>query len=572
MYSMKDIITITKQANNQSVNLTRVAYLFSQQGRESSCHLNSWLNLKILLSLRANNIVKIKEELKTNVDLDLTQSGYSIEQWIGLTFSAQIAWQRAFAKLTNPPVSAAANNFTKYQLELAEQGIYFEKIYTAAQKQYYRAALNPLQNLQRFLFTPYHFIDPVDQPEALYKSLPIFSDGGQVYIYDIDSNDYVILPEARVLDLALGPAKVTERESVKLTGQAEIFLPVLNKYYLLSTKQQQYLQLPAGVQLHCDKLKPFESKFKYGFSAMYLPEQAKHQVYYHVGLYQLILLALGVDRENNSITATHPLYAAYQAFINEMAADLSNPWAAPEFCKANFFEYQLAEIFKKHPALTQKAIAAIKFMPTTWEYYQQLANLYDSDQLTNRVNLATKYQYLPGEAQILAYSFSMCLRLVWAAAINQKSFRAFLEVPKSLLALTKLPGFPKAKNVLNKAYSKSVLSTDGSKLSFVEVWQEVYACLRQACPQTDFVSFNGHGAVISFADDVLQQQQATVGFYEQAQVTADLKIAIIDSLYANHIKPFYAQNIEKDSHDNQQSKTNQSAGLPYLGAEIVSSA
>lgn len=483
-------------------------FLFAQQGRESSCHLVSWFNLSLLRKLRKTNV-----NLLNAMTVKRQELWKKTDQWHAVTYQGIVAWQKAMASLTN-----GSSAFRNYQDELQANAIHFDKIYTKEQKPFWKSSLNPLQNLIRFLFTPYTFINPIDHTDVLFKALPIFSNGNQVYLHDNNQQDFTILTEH-------------PKNKEAPTGFSLIHLPNLKQSFLLNKDQQEYLQLPNEAVLHVDKLKRTESDYTHGYGYMFLPEQAKTNIYYHIGVYQLMLFALGIDQNNNLINDQHLDFKAQQDLKTTMA---NTPWGFNDFKKENLFEYNLAKIFKENTTLADKAIASINGIHNTFHHYQELDKLYDSNCLDSRQSLKEKKQFLPCKEQILAYAFSMCLRLIWAAAISQKAMQSVMEIPKQLLPLTRLPGFIKAKDVIASALQKDCCGNN-----VFTVWHEIIEELlaNRTEDEMDFVSFNGHGNVISFADDVLSLQSNMK--FSHPEIIKELKFAVVDSLYSKSLKPFY---------------------------------
>lgn len=491
-------------------------YLFPQQGNDSVCHCLFIFNFVLLKQIKA----KLKN-----------YSWRTQEEWIGMTFSGIAAWQSAMNKLTNPNVNENLA-FSKYQQVLLQQGIHLDNIYTDSGKIYYKSSLNPLKNLQKIWLSPYHFVCAKNHPEVVEKTLPLYSDGRNHFIFDIKQQGYKKLQAiVNYFDdlsgnlLCLSSSNFNNNKvCLKLTAQDQQYLGVSNYSYLEAYK----------INYSVNK----KLKFKYGYKYQYLPEQAKQNIYFHVGLFQLLNLAMGIDRDNNIIDQYHSLYPVYVNLREEMTRHPDNPWGLPEFNANNSLEYHLAELFKKNSKLMQEVIQVNKYPFNTFEHYENLDNLYNSKDKKNRRSLSTRKLLLPGKEQMLAYSFSQSLLTVWIAAVSEKALYSVLELPIYLRFI-----FYFANRVYHKKILKTVYKNRSGIRSFINIWQDIKQQLQQQ-GITELFSFDGHGVVISFAEDLIAMQHNNMDIVAP-DLMRDLGFTVIDSLYADVVKPWYA--IEKSN-------------------------
>ena len=507
-------------------------YLFPQQARDSTCHCLIIFNFALLQKIKAGII---KHGWRTQ------------EDWIGITFPGIVAWQQAMDRLTNPKIGDNIA-FHQYQQNLFQNGIHLDQIYTASGRKYYKSELNPLKNLQKIWLSPYHFVCTENHPDVIEKTLPLYSDGKEDFIFDIKKNCYQKLEP--IID-----------HGIEVNNQHIIYLSSSNKMFKLTEEYKNYLNLPNYTCLTAYPFTSSSAQFKYGYKYQYLPKQAKENVYFHVGLFQLLNLAMGIDRENNFIDKHHELYLVYKNLRDEMTKSSDNPWGLPEFNAQNSLEYHVTEIFKKDPDFMQEVIDVNSYPFNTFEHYEQLDNLYNSRDKKNRKSLADQKQLLPCKEQMLAYSFSQALLVVWAAALSEEALYAVLELPMILRPILYFANINYQKNIFRSVYNKSVNNSDDNKhstKSFMLVWKKIKEIL-QAKGLTELFSFDGHGVVISFSEDlmIMQNDHMSVSYPE---IIADLGFTVIDSLYSEKVKPWYVANHDINPHQmpikiNPRSKT-----------------
>ncbi len=486
-------------------------YLFPQQANDSVCHCLVIFNFALLQKVRMGKAI---------------YTWRTQEDWIGVTFSGIVAWQKAMERLTNPK-DGENHAFSEYQKYILEHGIHLDRIYTDSGRKYYRSSLNPLKNLQKVWLSPYHFVCAQNHPEAVEKTLPLYSDGENYFIFDIKSGSYQILEEADTNYINLA-------ENLIYLSGAKV---ENGKFLKLKKEHQEYLELP---NYSCLMAVPINhrgvhsKKFIYGYKYQYLPEQAKQNVYFHVGLFQLLNLAMGIDQENNLIDQHHKLYPVYSNLRAEMTKHPDNPWGIPEFKAENSLEYHLAELFKQNQTLMEEVIKINKYPFNTYEHYEHLDYLYNSKDQKSRQTLAKQKLLLPGKEQMLAYSFSQSLLTIWTAAVSEKALYAVLELPKVLRFVLYFFNADYHKKILRTVYE----SKPATK-SFIAIWQEIKQILQKKGIQELF-SFDGHGVVVSFSEKLIAMQNSNMDIVAP-KLMKDLGFTVIDSLYAEDVKPFYIE-------------------------------
>ena len=367
--------------------------------------------------------------------------------------------------------------------------------------------------------------------------MPLYFDGKDDFIFDTNKGCYQ----------KLEPLSSNAANTIDYNTHI-IYLSGSNKIYKLSHEYKEYLKLPNYTCLTAYQLAPSASlKFKYGYKYQFLPKQAKENVYFHVGLFQLLNLAMGVDSENNFIDQQHELYPVYQNLRTEMTKNPDNPWGFAEFNAQNSLEYHVAEIFKTNPEFMQEVIDVNSYPFNTFEHYEELDNLYDSKDKKNRRSLAHKKQLLPCKEQMLAYSFSQALLVVWAAAVSEEALYAVLELPMILRPVLYFANTNYQKNIFRAVYNnKSGSNQSNSVNSFMMVWKKIKSIL-QARGIEELFSFDGHGVVISFSEDLVAMQN-NVMTIAYPNIMSDLGFTVIDSLYSEKVKPWYVANHNVNPH------------------------
>ncbi|MGD0466592.1 MAG: hypothetical protein ABSA84_07855 [Gammaproteobacteria bacterium] len=490
-------------------------YLFPQQARDSTCHCLVIFNFVLLQ--------KIKAKLQNH-------TWRSQEDWIGVTFSGTVAWQKAMARLTNPEFGED-KAFSEYQNYILKYGIHLDRIYTESGRAYYKSSLDPLKNLQKVWLSPYHFVCAKNHPEVIEKTLPLYSDGKDNFIFNIKKNCY---EKIEAIAEYFNDSNEFSEDLIYLFG---FNINKSGKSLKLSPQYKEYLGLPNYSCLTPSLINyPISSakNFKCGYKYQYLPEQAKQDVYFHVGLFQLLNLAMGIDQENNLINQSHDLYQVYSNLRREMTKHPDNPWGLPEFKAQNSLEYHLAELFKQDPELMQEVIKVNKYPFNTFEHYENLDNLYDSKDKQVRQSLAKHKSLLPGKEQILAYSFSQSLLTIWTAAVSEKALYAVLELPEFLRVVLYFASRNYHKKILKTVYESQL----GAR-SFIAIWQYIKQLLLQKGIEELF-SFDGHGVVVSFSKELIAMQNNNMDIVAP-RLMEDLGFTVIDSLYSDVVKPWYVK-------------------------------
>lgn len=331
----------------------------------------------------------------------------------------------------------------------------------------------------------------------------------RLYTFDWDNtdnsqyNEYV-LPEKMLSEMNISASEVSE-----YIAYGKDFLGSSNVYYLKASSDHTFQQ----------------------------------ESFYEVGSYQHMLFACGLDSQNNPFDVEDNSLEARASFElrDALLEEESNPWS--QINPEDLFEYHLTEIFKSNEDLKQRAVEAVNFFNNPWSFYQESFDLFDSAG-DGRTKLSTKQRFMPGEDQMLAYYLSGQLRFLSASTISMDALISVEEledelgesVLKAMKAFQKLPGVPSHTKVVRAAQKKKYGSGNG-KYSFLDVWTDIKAVFQEQVIEPlgkrDFASFYGHGMVISFDDELINQQQ-----HEFPEIALDLGFETWDSTY-DGLNPFY---------------------------------
>ncbi|CDZ77760.1 hypothetical protein BN59_02050 [Legionella massiliensis] len=470
-------------------SLTPSTYLFAQQ-RDASCMLMPFINL-----------AQMRSQKKRDGGLKLfDRSWRSKEEWFSDTFLALKAWYEAMGRLSFPS-DFEEHAFADYQNTLLSCGLLQENISelkTLDGSPYIDP--NNLTSLKTLFYTPYttslgyKFV-------MLTKNLPLYSQNGRFYLFNPVNNHYLLVQGNRGEVLQVKDINIPEP---------------LRVYYGLEPEMPLFPCRPAF---------GFEVSYRTSYfdKKEVLIENQDVGYFYSAGLYQLMLLGLQLDRDNQVIVEGHPLFSVYQNFKREMASSPVNPWNSEHFKKENLFEYHLAEILQERPDLKAGIQGCISSY-TVWPYYSQF----------NELEGGADYEkYLPGENQMLAYAISQNLKSLWAMSLAAEKFAVALELnslPETVLQQLDLGA------IIEEIRSEAFKDVDGR--CFISYWIELRGLLEQRVgANAELVSFDGHGSIKSFSPKIVSYQRQN-GLADEELYTL-LGYTEIDSFYNEGKQPFY---------------------------------
>lgn len=252
------------------------------------------------------------------------------------------------------------------------------------------------------------------------------------------------------------------------------------------------------------------------------------RAFYNFGLYKLMLMAARVKSDNTVVTDGATDRESLEVLqLHHAMRRVPNPWSTID--RDHFLEYQVAGLFKTNPTLKRQAIAVVDVFFKTFGFYTD----------AQRLGLRAKMIDLPGEDQMLSYSFCQSLRKLSAASVGEAAVIEVLELETGEAEqIYKLLGTNLSK-FLKKKFTEPQDVLGGKEVSFADVWKTVKDRLNLT-DGTDMVTFSSHGAVLSFDSKLLRLQK-----FEDQDLANFLGFVTMDSSYAKGLKPFYQ--VEGDS-------------------------
>jgi len=246
------------------------------------------------------------------------------------------------------------------------------------------------------------------------------------------------------------------------------------------------------------------------------------RVFYNFGLYKIMLMVLKVNKNNDIVDefSTDGESLEILDFYRTMNS-VDNPWK--DIDREFFLEYRVARIFKENNALKQEALSVVDIFFKSFGFYWDARD---------KLGLTEKMQDLPGEDQILAYCFCQSLRKIYTACINHDALAGVIEFDKDELESIDVL---RLKDMFRTKFYE--VGEEGK--SYADVWRQIKQEL-DIKDGNDFVTFDGHGAVLSFDARALKAQ-----IFEDRDLAEKLGFAIIDSSYAKNMKPFYVVSNEE---------------------------
>jgi len=479
-----EVTSSSSSSSTQSaVKVPSVFAVTQQQG--PVCPFISFENVKKVRAIRARGQGKI-----IMVDSDYTSKLQGYAAFLPRIRVLDDAYDRL--RTTEGPYKA-------YETKIRVQGIKDINLRAPNGKSLESMDWFPTNQARRGAFTPYNI--KIEQPAGWrHRWLPIIHKGDKLYFYNHETGLSTLMePTTEYTDViwlaklqdssdpksqdgASQPYKITDEMKRLMGGNIE------NSRVLYT---RDYLGSPTGIM------------YSSSSDPLYQDE-----VFYDFGTYQHMLFACGLDRNNQPLTPASEEFQAHQQFKAEMDSNPLNPWA--NINKDDLLEYQVARLFQSNPALKAKAMKAVEFYNEPWKFYQESFKCKDA---SDGQTLGQKQAYLPGEDQMLSYFFTGQLRFLWAATVGMDAVIAIEELEdelgstavSALKTMGNMPGVPSVKKIIQAATHKQY-GSGSAKYSFVDVWSEIKGLLQTSTSLKDFVTFTGHGCVISIDDDLVRAQ------------------------------------------------------------------
>ncbi len=161
------------------------------------------------------------------------------------------------------------------------------------------------------------------------------------------------------------------------------------------------------------------------------------------------------------------------------------------------------------------------------------ANCFNGNGKGYYVNLA-KY-FLPSEEYVLAYALT---KNAWYLAIGRINNEAFYKaLTDDTGSIRSIALGIKWSSYKSGAYVKQQVGVPLDAISYMDVWKKITRKLSEKHGNKNWISFSGHGTIISFDDDIVKKQSAMKN--SDPKVLKDLGFAIIDSWLGTELNTFY---------------------------------
>lgn len=506
-------------------NIPQNQYMFPQQ-RDASCFLMPFYHLAIMQ----------EQQKKDGTIRHFDREWHTKLEWLVKTFPGIRDWHVAMGQLSSPQNRQSA--FGQLQADLIENGFLQENVteYQLRSGVPYIAG-ESIEDMMKMHLTPFN-TSVKDKGGMLTKTLPIYYDKGAFYCYDPEQSEFIRLSTSAKLD------------KDGLVSINKLNIPARLKDYYKLDGQMYLLNSGKGFGKHA-MLKACYIDKNYE-----ILNDKETGYFYGEGLYQLMLFAMGVDNQNNTIQPGHELYTAYQEFRAEMGKSPDNPWNSAHFKKENLLEYHIAEIIKQNPSIRQALKETLADM-TAWPYYQMLDDL----GLKGK-----KDAYLPGEEQMLAYAVAQNLKHLWAASLSKEKFITYLDLDELTPEAIEELGVD---NIIDGLKEQATEPCNSNGQSFLDCWDTIRQQVQQRVGQQNcsLVSFDGHGSVKAFGP-AASKYQAAKGLADPT-IFSRLGYTEIDSYYQEGRQPFYQRTPEEQQEMEQAAIKIQSLWRGYKAREAL---
>jgi len=502
-------------------------YFFHQQVNDI-CMMTPMLNLERLDYL----VNKYGPDFNTKPEV-IAKNAYTRQQWFGENHRFVRAYRESFhtAYTSSGPLNT-------YLREAIEHGPIFPHFYTIDGQPAF--GTKDTEKLKTGITAPFFFVNRVDSRVSpklaklvnifeFNKSLrvPLVAKSKRYKIYSPSDKQYHFI-----------------QKTEDLTGQPPILTEVSE---LKEDKFQNLASLPDF--LHCfawggKKLLGFD----YDFRCVTLSGDMVFGPWsfypYCLGLYKLMLLKLGLNNKNEEIRDGENLYDVHKN-LKELVDKENNPWAEKYFTKERFLQYAITEILKKDPDLFEQAKQTADFFLPHWQsfeiftskynqYYKAPGIPYDVEKVKN---------FLPGNEQALAYFITNNIRILLYDATSTNALAFYKMIGKErtyadtfLERLGWSNGFEKIKLAAREQKTILIKNTP-QQTSFIDTWKIIVQRLKQQYERKNWISFDGHGWVASFDENIVAKQNNRPDV--DTNFLNELGVAIIESWLSQHLNCFY---------------------------------
>jgi len=548
------------------------SYTFAQQ-MNAICLMVPVMNLEILEQLQKNKY-------------DLTKlPTYTRAEWFGILNPFEVSWFKPFANLnialSNDPNFNDYAALKTYIDEGAAHGPVLPYFYNKNGKFPFGGFLKGTDEAIRLFSLPFMLIDlngaenfklkiffnlldvtkqfdirefrpylylPVVQTEDDIKNnkLRVFNQSTKKYDL-VDEKKYLVLTqiddgkEYKIFNIS-NRMKMLQKYSKNGT----VFIPDLENFNM-AKRTDKLFQTYSSVGIYHP---PLGQAYTNGTSE-YVP--------YMQGIYKMILLTLGVNHDNNVLAvdgkATNIIdtYGERDVMIglqNLCNADDNHPWNKKRFNKEMFLPYAIADLLKKNPSLANQLKQTIDIGFHDWEEYEKLVSGFyynkNKEQMTGK-NVA---QYIPGEQQALAYMLMHNIRFLWYGSQNPKAF--YSETIPQIPLLWTFDNFAK-----KAAQKKTIKNGVDKTASFLDTWILIRNAIIKNYKRNSWMSFEGHGWVISFDPEIIKLERSKSGSFYNDELNKLLGIAGIESFLTSELKMFYKGTKKEEVSEEKEETTSE---------------
>ena len=523
-------------------------YLFLQQ-REDTCHLCCLYNFKLLQQIR--------EGLPGgNIHHQTVQSMKKLNKTLCYAIDTKlaVAWHHHVVGMSSN------NNLLKnYPLirEYFEQsfanGIILPHIYVDAKKKqnifhkygfkglflFYAMPVSctnydHLKNIHVNIFGIRQELKNVVEFPAPTISFPYYvTNNGEKYIFNMKREAFEEYNPNSVCQIADYYGVETGKvECISNFSKQPGIEPGINKenchLFLIRAQDQNciYLYLPTNT---CKK-KKFAWQRVNNNKGIGLNHVGDRIVVHGPSILHLFLLLVGVDSDNNTIHEEHSMYKYMNEFkksLNENSVFRENMWNKRDNKYINqrcLFQYRVAQILKKNKKLFHNIESIFQsFSIPFWNVFKCIGNYYNEHGV--RINKTEYKKFTLGKYQMMAYTLSILIWLLWKGSIRVAAFTDALQVP------------PVIGKCLWKKFVFHMHKRNKNGVSMIDVIETLSANIHKG-KVLEFFSLSSHGYVISYKQDLIDLQMNCAKNVNDLCLLKKLP-AIIDSWNANKMKGIF---------------------------------
>ena len=528
--SKKILLLIAVCSIATSIHGQASEYYFAQQ-LNGTCAMIPIINFIILNSAK-----------KQGYDFSQFPS-YNRAQWFGITHPSEITFFKLFYDLNYWHSSFTEDEkvLKKYLDEYIENGPVLPNFYDKDGIFSFGGLLKGPRELIKFMSLPFGLIDFDSLQSMKFKTM--------LNLWDIGKQLNSELQEQVLVDLPVFQEKGDDQKNILriFNEKTARYEPQPMDSYIV---KESILGLdksdPSTLFRLLDTYPIFEIYTKYGtyllLGGRYQPQEfTKSYAPYAQGIYKIMLLVLGLNHNNELLaidgqpTMQIDTYGEREAIIALQSlcnADPYHPWNKSYFQKEDFLPYAVTEILKKNEQLTNQLKQTVDFAFEGWYQYAKLIQGGYYNKNKKQMTLKSVGKFIPGEHQILAFLLLQSVRLLWYGSHNPQAFY-FGHIPHIPL-IWSFDQFRK-----EATQSKNIKDGIQKKASFLESWELIRDELIHYHGRRNWISFDGHGWVVSFDPKVIKLERAFSDKFYDDNLNKRLGLSGIESSITSELFLFY---------------------------------